>query len=352
MKTTAYCTPVHREARHGKPFIASNRPRFAPKPWDEKRQRLWRGFTLVELLVVIAIIGVLVALLLPAVQAAREAARRARCLNNIRQLALACLMYESDRKTFPSACDVDLKELAAGVNHSTGKNRISWHAKILPQIEGKSVYDLIDFKRVWEDSVNQRARKSKIELFLCPSFDIQQPIVNDWPDATNDWTTHYYAVLGAKGTNAATGAPYEVEPWYPGASPPMQGGGHASNGVLYRNSATALKKITDGSSHTLLIGELAWDRTSFYGSWMSGSSNGGSLNYAGKNVTYPLNSLTSAVSATLSNWNDVSFGSMHAGGAHFALADGSATFISENIALAVYQGLASRNGNELASPQP
>jgi prepilin-type N-terminal cleavage/methylation domain-containing protein/prepilin-type processing-associated H-X9-DG protein len=145
-----------------------------------------RGFTLVELLVVIAIIGILVALLLPAIQAAREAARRSQCVNKMKQLGLAVLNYESARKVLPYASTPNLTQAlktgpcagAAGAAPAT--NGLHHHAIfsfILPYIEEQAVYDQIDFKFDWSDSTNVTSKNIKnytafardIDVFLCPS---------------------------------------------------------------------------------------------------------------------------------------------------------------------------------------
>ena len=259
------------------------------------------GFTLVELLVVITIIGVLIALLLPAVQAAREAARRMQCANNLKQLGLGLHVYLDSNGCFPPASLVDMSELPT--NNAVHYNRISLHARILPYLEQRGVYDLINFNKTCDDGSNQQARRVKIAAFLCPSFD-QAASVED----PLEWTTHYYGVMGTSGTNLWTNAPYPADEWYPGEASRYT----STNGVMYRNSAISMASITDGSSNTLLMGEMSWDG-GYYGSWLYGLSNGASLSYAAKNVTYPLNSFS--IDLSYAQWNDVSFGSRHSGGA-------------------------------------
>ncbi|HEX3601532.1 MAG TPA: DUF1559 domain-containing protein, partial [Lacipirellulaceae bacterium] len=129
------------------------------------RRRKPQGFTLVELLVVIAIIGILVALLLPAIQAAREAARRSQCANNLHQLAIAALNYESAQKEFP-----------VGRNSGTlltdpTKDSIHWGflARLLPYIEGSDVYGQIDFTQAVDADVNKPVEMTNISFFICPS---------------------------------------------------------------------------------------------------------------------------------------------------------------------------------------
>jgi prepilin-type processing-associated H-X9-DG protein len=288
------------------------------------------------LLVVIAIIGILIALLLPAVQAAREAARRISCTNNMKQLGLGCHMYHDVHKILPPASFTDM------VYNSVAVNRISLHARLLPYIDQGPVYDMIDFDVVWDPAsggANRNARRARIATFLCPSFEQDESVEEE-----GEWTSHYYGVMGAKGINPATGRAYSVQKWYPGASPPLFGGGHADNGLFYRNGLIGVRDIQDGTSNTLAMGELSWEG-GYFGPWLAGLSNGLALSYASKNVTHPLNSFSVNF---YTDWNDTSFGSNHPGGAHFLMADGAVTFLAENVALEIYKAAASRNGSEIA----
>jgi prepilin-type N-terminal cleavage/methylation domain-containing protein len=148
-----------------------------------------RGFTLVELLVVIAIIGVLVALLLPAVQAAREASRRTQCANQIRQVGLATLNYESAQKHFPS---------------SVGPGPFGYLAVTLPYFEGKNLADMINFSVRWDDPKNQRMRDAAMDFLKCPSQNATEGMIifkgigADFDIGEGTQRAHYYAVNGAK----------------------------------------------------------------------------------------------------------------------------------------------------------
>lgn len=119
-----------------------------------------KAFTLVELLVVLGIIGLLVALLLPQVRSAREPARRSQCMNNIKQISLALLAYESTHGHLPPAYTVD----------EAGNRLHSWRTLILPYLDQQALYDSIDLNKPWDDPANAAARETIVELYLCPSF--------------------------------------------------------------------------------------------------------------------------------------------------------------------------------------
>ena len=312
-----------------------------------KRCRV-HGFTLVELLVVIAIIGVLVALLLPAVQAAREAARRTSCLNKIRQVVLGCHNFESANGHFPA---------------SSNENFFSHLAQILPYHEQESLHDLIDFGDCgntdphgnpigcsWYDDVNQQAYKTPMPIFKCPSIGTGQRTDTGLPgnagtEEGSELRGHYLAVMGAKNEcPSPPGDPYVVE----GGCGNF--GGVATNGIMYPDSKIGFKQITDGASNTFLIGEMAWLDDGRSRTWIVGAARRNyavgwqQWNYSGVNVFYALNSWPRETPTTSNN--DQSFGSEHPGGAHFGLADGSGRFIAESIELKLYKALASRNAGE------
>jgi prepilin-type N-terminal cleavage/methylation domain-containing protein/prepilin-type processing-associated H-X9-DG protein len=191
------------------------------------------GFTLVELLVVIAIIGVLVALLLPAVQTAREAARRAQCLNNLRQLGVAVQNYVSAEKHFPPGSVA--KVYPGQPTHPQTFYRWSSLAHLLPYMENQSVRDLLDLSLplYMPGAGYPIADKNKAGVaqvlpeFLCPT-DVRQPVKSAWGP------TNYVACAGS---GAGGGTPFDTD------------------GVFYVNSATTFAKLGDGSSHTVAMSE-------------------------------------------------------------------------------------------------
>jgi prepilin-type N-terminal cleavage/methylation domain-containing protein len=294
-----------------------------------------RGFTLVELLVVIAIIGILIALLLPAVQAAREAARRAQCTNNLKQLGLALQNYHDTYLTFPPP----------GITSNT----VSWCTLILPFIEQKPVYDKMNFKNegTWGTVGKMGNAINRIGGFLCPSAPGDTELSADtgegWPSAATAraYTVHYFGIMGPNGVNSTTLQYYTCANLTTEAF-----GGTCSQGTM-PPSGCKMRDITDGTSNTFLLGECVWKGMPYFRAWTRGyySDTRGSLYLLAKIVEYPINS------KNVTYWNRVAFGSMHPGGAQFALVDGSARFVAETIDQSIYQSTASRDGGEPKSGQ-
>jgi prepilin-type N-terminal cleavage/methylation domain-containing protein len=307
-----------------------------------------RGFTLVELLVVIAIIGILIALLLPAVQAAREAARRSQCSNNLKQLGLAMHNYHDVHKAFPPAA-------------WSSRNQLSWVTMILPFIEQQPLHDQIDFVAAAYNNANRGAGANQIGALLCPSSKtIRNTNAGDNFTVTGSptvitYTTHYYGILGPEGTNPVSAAAYRMIPAPPTCPTMNDHGGYADQGILGPDRCRSFRDVIDGTSNTLLLGEISWEMAASYRNFVRGIGvNGTNINdpvnpenrnaacCSAKNVQYQIN----LVRYTSGNFNDVSFGSQHPGGCHFAVADGSVTFISETVDMALYLAAASRDGKE------
>jgi prepilin-type N-terminal cleavage/methylation domain-containing protein len=283
------------------------------------------GFTLVELLVVIAIIGILVALLLPAVQAAREAGRRAQCLNNLKQVGLAFHMHHDSLKTFPSA------------NSPVFGSSFTLALPFMEQDNIRKVYDLTLPPTA---PPNNTVTNLPIEILLCPSM------VNP-PAPLQAYSTHYGSYAACIGSNDA---------WAP---PP-------DNGAIVRlntvggpiiDRARRMADLTDGTSNTLLAGEMGFQLKDYkftsgaYAGQVRGGNTSwafGYVSYTFGSTLYPMNSIdpsAGSVTARLS-----SFRSDHrGGGCNFLLGDGSTTFIAQTIDLPTYQALGTRGGGEIAS---
>lgn len=318
------------------------------------------GFTLVELLVVIAIIGVLVALLLPAIQSAREAARRSQCLNQIRQLGLAVLNYESATKYFPP---------------SVNAGSYSYLALTLPYYEGQGLFNTIDFTVKPTDE----NMPYDTPFLKCPSQDKSQQTI-EYVQGVGESTVdsarrgHYFAVNGGKIDDTCPNRePYELT----SCTPALQmmacntsnsaRGAHAINGVMYPLSKLKQGQITDGTSNTFLIGEVSWD----YGRgapWYVGSAEwagqyddpnkmawkltkdgDGLWIHNAAQIRWPLNERSNETDATLRTTqmkacqSDLSFGSRHPSGCHFCNADGSARLVNSEADVVVLRAFASRH---------
>jgi prepilin-type N-terminal cleavage/methylation domain-containing protein/prepilin-type processing-associated H-X9-DG protein len=265
--------------------------------------RAHEAFTLVELLVVIAIIGILIAILLPAIQAARESARRIQCSNNIKQAGLAVLNYESARKVLPYGgtwyrivggkltLDVSLSYVQPLDGANLYKN---WVIDILPFIEGKTVRLSFDLNKPISAAVNAQGRATPLTILLCPSDPNNQiPFSgngNGAPSTLKSFNGTYGATTGdlpwARGNYAANGAlGFQSGGGYHGyfsaAGPASSGapgwGERYIRGVMGANTSASLKQISDGTSKTLMLGEIRAGVVSFdcRGTWaMSGSPSG------------------------------------------------------------------------------
>jgi prepilin-type N-terminal cleavage/methylation domain-containing protein/prepilin-type processing-associated H-X9-DG protein len=301
------------------------------------RERSRRAFTLVELLVVIAIIGVLVALLLPAVQAAREAARRMKCQNNMKQLTLAALNYHDTFLQLPPGC--------------IKSNTTGWHVFILPFMEQRPLFEKFDFT-AGDYTSNMYIRRGenglvKVAAFLCPSSPAERMMKPDPPNHVNTpdivngvypYTIHYYVNMGPKG-QSVDGTTYELRN--------SGQGGFSQQGVCEVESKYKLRDITDGTAFTFMLGENSRHDPqlgSRFRNWMRGCDVNGNDHICGcRNFVNGINTPTPALSTV---FNDIAMGSHHPSGANFSFCDGAVKYISQNINLGVYKSTSSRNGGE------
>jgi prepilin-type N-terminal cleavage/methylation domain-containing protein/prepilin-type processing-associated H-X9-DG protein len=312
-------------------------------------ERAKRAFTLVELLVVIAIIGVLVALLLPAVQAAREAARRMQCSNNLKQIGLAMQNYHSAHRVFPPAV---YRNVPAGKSNFTDP-RVSFHVRLLPFIEMQQFYDQFDWKLSWEADKHTSLRKSLVSGFVCPTKESADADYyyqnNGWKTGPGEFVTHYHGVMGANGPVPGTSSQYEMQMINASQMENPELGGFAINGIIIRDRGISAKKITDGMSNTFIVGEISWNIGELE-AWLGGLSPAWQNAMSSKNIKYPLNSYRYNPPFGFDHLNDTSFGSQHSGGgAHFAYADGSVHLINDEIALDVLKAYASRARDEAST---
>ena len=301
------------------------------------RLRRSRGFTLIELLVVIAIIAVLIALLLPAVQQAREAARRTQCKNNMKQLGLGLHNYHDTFNLFPMSY--------GNGNYGEGGKMVSWLTGILPYIDQAPLYNTIDFNLpINGTTANTAAAQTVIAAFLCPSDSGNNG--GKLSGRANMNGGVFYAVTGYKavaGSNWAWGTFQYTHPT--GRNAGSNNGLDAGNGWMCRNSntrviVTAMKHMTDGTSNVTMVGEALPGRCNHNTTF--------SFNHTTATAAVPLNYYHKNTAITIGDWpNNYSFASQHTGGGHFTMGDGTVRFISENIDLQLYRNLATIDGNEV-----
>jgi prepilin-type N-terminal cleavage/methylation domain-containing protein/prepilin-type processing-associated H-X9-DG protein len=303
-------------------------------------RRRARGFTLIELLVVVSIIAVLIGLLLPAVQQAREAARRAQCANNLKQIGIALHNYHGSVDVFPSGY---VSTVPPGVlNYPELGPGWAWGAVILNQLEQAPIYAAINFSAQITEPASLTARTSVVSVFLCPSSTPTGPVSlfasENGPVAISDLAASQYLASAGQG---------EIEE-VPGTN----------NGVFYRNSQIGLRQILDGSSQTLMLGERS--RNLADATWVGAIP----ALFACTNPDWSVHDCATSNVMVLANtgpwpdepWVNVpnhkgakadDFWSLHPGGCNFLLCDGSVRFIKETVNPVVFSALATRAGGEV-----
>ncbi|TWU27738.1 Type II secretion system protein G precursor [Bythopirellula polymerisocia] len=305
-----------------------------------------QGFTLVELLTVIAIIGVLIALLIPAVQAARESSRRTRCTNNLKQLGIGLAAFESTNARFPAG------QRWSAPRSEPGSYAIAWSAVLLPQIEQRAIADLIDFRFPLTDPRNFPATSQIISLYLCPSTSLVESHRSE--------SGHLFNLGAIQGEGLAC-----LD--YLGISGPDKNAKNPSNNLKYGRQRGILigtkgfpdsdkltdpppirtKDVTDGLSYTTWLTECTGrgadekkgNVDAIHGAWASGN-----------NVTHIDSGINDEKLPQA--WHNERIRSDHPGGAQFAMCDGSVHFLSDTISKKLIRALCSRNGEEVFSESP
>lgn len=225
------------------------------------------GFTLVELLVVITIIGILIALLLPAVQSAREAARRAQCQNNLKQLGLACLNYENQHKCFPPAsvwADLWPGRNSADIDAQNQANlRETWVILILPFLEQQALYDAFNRSYPITHTVNAGPRSTQLSVMMCPSDSFNRTLYSGTSGSSHtsnhgpNWARGNYGANGALGFQSDSAHCGDYGTGGSGCAASVQGwADNRIRGVMGANAACRVEDIRDGTSQTFLILEI------------------------------------------------------------------------------------------------
>jgi len=320
--------------------------------------------TLIELLVVLGIIGLLLALTLPAVQSAREAAQRVQCANNLKQIALAMHNYQDAMNCFPP------EDIGQGHPNRWAGTWWNWEAFILPHVEQVPLYNSINFQCGNADSSNTSVFRSLVDGYLCPSDDSNHLFVDLWWCNSEDFgrmttgaPTNYVTSWGDMKTggmfDSSSGEPGTIPSW--GCNAKFRGMfGNCSFGA-----ATSTRHNLDGTSQTFLVGEnspnmngaLAWANgnatfasTVIPLNWPTNLKDGQSDSH-GDDCSASMSVLNSPANMHCFRNQTYNYGfkSMHPGGANFALVDGSVKHVKQTIDLRVYNALATRAGGEVFS---
>jgi prepilin-type processing-associated H-X9-DG protein/prepilin-type N-terminal cleavage/methylation domain-containing protein len=293
------------------------------------------AFTLIELLVVISVIGVLIALLLPAVQAAREAARRTQCFNNLKHLGIALHTYESASRSFPPG----YVSFFDSSGNDTGPGW-GWAAMLLPQIEQKPLFDAVNFNLPIEDASNPTSRVALLTTLLCPSD--SAPLA--WWAVTRDPSgTPLQSICQVAAANYVG--------MFGTSDPGVDG-----DGVFFRDGNIGIPNITDGTAQTIAAGERAY--VLGVATWVGSVTGTALFPLTNDGVGSPR--LESAPGMILGHAGgnlgpgdprgEVNqFYSRHPGGVNFLFADGHIAFLNTTMSYQVFRALATRAGGEVIS---
>lgn len=289
------------------------------------------GFTLVELLVVIAIIGVLTGLLLPAVQMAREAARKTQCQNNLRQIGLALLNHESSRQHFPAGWVTRRSDV---LNPDFEHPGYAWGFAILPNLELGNLYDQFDRNMRVNDPAHYPFIRTYLPAFICPSdigpnTAIPAAILDDGSHLRHDPPPAPLPEI-AKSNYLGVFGTLEIKPTV-----------IESDGMFFRNSKLRIAQVMDGTSNTFFVGE----RSSDFGI----STWSGVIHEIPESIARVMGACDHTPNTNSGHFED--FSSYHPQGANFVMVDGSTRLISDDLSIEVYQAMATRSGREVNLPE-
>jgi prepilin-type N-terminal cleavage/methylation domain-containing protein len=327
-----------------------------------------RAFTLIELLVVIAIIGILIALLLPAVQKIREAAARMQCTNNLKQIGLALHNYHDSFNMFPPGY-VDGNLVPASTPDNDVGPGWGWSSFLLPDLEQGNVYNQINFNQKCAMGVNVQICQTPLKVFQCPSDPYQQTFpIYDSTFSTPIAMVAHSNYLGCNGweecfNNAGGGAQGQ------GADGLTGGFGAAGNGLFFRNSKSRFADVSDGLSNTIFVGERSGNHSP--STWTGAVTGGRVPAWMANQPPSPYSpppgppydnadfdealvlshgNATHLPSADFPIFDPDTFYSMHTGrGANFVFGDGSVHFLTSGINPRTYQALCTIAGGEVAN---
>jgi prepilin-type N-terminal cleavage/methylation domain-containing protein/prepilin-type processing-associated H-X9-DG protein len=303
-----------------------------------------RAFTLVELLVVIAIIGILIALLLPAVQAAREAARRSQCNSNMKQIVLALHNYESSQGSLP----LNNGGFISGCGWTEACTSRSWMQGILPYMEQQSLYNRILIGESYSNPQNRAIGETVVTSYTCPT-DTHNGKMTNRHNIPASWLTAVTNYKAVAGSNWQDGTFRHKGPSV-GRNANIGDGLNRGNGIICRQRdatvangrlfMTKFKDVRDGMTNTFALGEAIPELcTHSWWFWFNGTTATCAIP-----LNYPLKARP-PIPAT--NWpNNYSFMSRHPSGGNFAMCDGSVRFVNENIDLPTYYATATIQGQE------
>lgn len=287
------------------------------------------GFTLIELLVVIGAIALLVALLVPAIQAARETSLRSSCTNNLRQIGVALQSYEGSHRSLPSGY---ISEFVAG-GTDTGPGW-GWAALLLKHLEETSLSSLLRFDRPIEDFANEQVRITPLAVYLCPS----DPAPPTWEALRDDPSR----------TKICDVASANYVGMYGNSEPGVDG-----SGLFFRNSRVRLREITDGTSQTIAVGERshALGESTWVGSVTGallapGPADGIGTYEIEHGATMVLGQAGEHKSPGDPTGEADMFHSLHRGGTNFVFADAHVSFLTAEMDAEVFEALATRAGGE------